>query len=266
MNNLGFYKITLPIEKNVFEELSNSVNFETITKGRIGNNLVNILDNQNIPIVRTTSIYNIPPHNFSNEHHQIIASLNIAIQNQSIENLQLVDFNNALIEIYDCNYSKMNYHSDQSLDLEAGSFIGLFSCYENPDKLIEKNIRKLKIKDKVNNEEFEISLTHNSIVLFSLATNEKFLHKIILESTLSKKKFESDNKWLGITFRKSKTFVHFKDNLPYLSDGELLTLADENQKKEFYTLRGQENNNLNFVYPILPYTLSTSDTMKPIGL
>jgi hypothetical protein len=263
MNNLGFYKITLPLEKNLFEELSNSVIFEAITKGRIGNNLVHIAD-QHIPITRTTSIYTIPSHNFSNVHHKIIASLNTEIQNNSIENLQSADFNNALIEIYDCNYSKMNYHSDQSLDLEAGSFIGLFSCYENPDKLIEKNIRKLKIKNKDSNEEFEIPLTHNSVILFSLATNEKFLHKIILESTLSKKKLEADNKWLGITFRKSKTLIHFKDNLPYFSNGELLTLADENQKKEFYTLRGQENNNLNFVYPLLPYTLSPGDTLKPI--
>lgn len=265
MNDSGFYKITLPLKEKLFEELSNSVTFETITKGRIGNNLVHI-SNQNIPITRTTSIYNIPAHNFSSIHHQIIASINTAIQNNPSEDLQLVDFNNALIEIYDCNYSKMNYHSDQSLDLEAGSFTGLFSCYENPDKLIEKNIRKLKIKDKVSSEEFEILLTHNSIILFSLATNEKFLHKIILESTLSKKKLEFDNKWLGITFRKSKTFIHFKDNLPYLSNGELLTLADENQKKEFYTLRGQENNNINFAYPILPYTLSTGDIMKPIEL
>ncbi|MBF4472420.1 MULTISPECIES: alpha-ketoglutarate-dependent dioxygenase AlkB [Flavobacterium] len=262
MNNLGFYKITLPLE-NLFEELSNSITFENITKGRIGNNLVNISD-QNIPITRTTSIYNIPPHDFSPVHHQIIASLNTEIQNNPIENLQSADFNNALIEIYDCNYSKMNYHSDQSLDLETGSFIGLFSCYENPDNLIEKNIRKLKIKDKVSNEEYEIPLTHNSIILFSLETNKKFLHKIILESALSKKKLEFDNKWLGITFRKSKTFIHFKDNLPYFSNGELLTLADENQKKEFYTLRGQENNNLNFIYPILSYTLSIGDTMEPI--
>lgn len=110
----------------------------------------------------------------------------------------------------------------------------------------------------------EIALTHNSIVLFSLETNGKFLHKIILESTLSKKKQEVDNKWLGITFRKSKTFIHFKDNLPYFANGDLLTLADENQKKEFYTLRGKENNNLNFVYPTLPYILSVGDTMKPI--
>lgn len=263
MNNLGFYKITLPFEKNLFEELSSSVTFEDITKGRVGNNLVNI-SNGTIPITRTTSIYNIPSHGFCDIHHQIIGSLNAAIKEHSIEKMQLLDFNNALIEIYDCNYSKMNYHSDQSLDLESGSFIGLFSCYENPDKLIEKNIRKLKIKDKVSNEEFEIALTHNSVVLFSLETNEKFLHKIILESTLSKKKHEVDNKWLGITFRKSKTFIHFKDNLPYFANGDLLTLADENQKKEFYTLRGKENNNLNFVYPTLPYTLSVGDTMKPI--
>jgi hypothetical protein len=175
--------------------------------------------------------------------------------------LPVLDFNNALIEVYDCNYATMKYHSDQDLDLENESYIGLFTCYENPSELTEKNIRKLKIKDKVTNEEFDISLTHNSIVLFSVLTNKKFLHKIILESIPSIKKLESDNRWLGITFRKSKTFIQFKNNQPHFSNGDLLVLANEDQKKEFYKLRGEENFNMNFVYPKLSYTLSIGDTL-----
>ncbi|WP_163410287.1 hypothetical protein [Flavobacterium ajazii] len=262
MNNSGFYKISLSFENNLFDKLSHSVNFENITKGRIGNHLV-YLKNETVPIVRTTTIYNIPAHNFSSIHHQIIESLNTEIQNSSLDYLSFLDFNNALIEVYDSNYATMKYHSDQAMDLEADSYIGLFTCYEKPNELTEKNIRKLKIKDKFTDEEFDIPLTHNSIVLFSLFTNTKYLHKIVLESIPGQKKSGEDNKWMGITFRKSKTFIQFKNNMPYFPDGELLTLADEDEKKEFFKLRSEENNNMNFEYPKLKYTLSVGDTIIP---
>lgn len=261
MNNSGFYKITLPLAKDLFNELLESADFENVAKGRIGNHLVKVGE-KGIPIVRTTTMYDIPANNFSDIHNQIIESLNIENQNIN-KNLPFLDFDNALIEVYDCNYTTMKYHSDQSMDLEVDSYIGLFTCYENPNELTEKNIRKLKLKDRITDEELEISLTHNSVVLFSLETNAKFLHKIILESVPSPKRSEKDNKWLGITFRKSKTFIQFRDHLPYFSDGELLTLADEDQKKEFFKLRGQENSVLNFTYPKLSYTLSVGDTILP---
>ncbi len=65
-----------------------------------------------------------------------------------------------------------------------------------------------------------------------------------------------DNKWLGITFRKSKTYIQFRDNLPCFSTGELFKLADKEQESEFFQLRGQENRSLDFVYPDLSYTIS----------
>ncbi|HEX8015048.1 MAG TPA: hypothetical protein VF465_07430 [Flavobacterium sp.] len=262
MDNSGFYKITLPLEKNLFNDLLNTASFENVAKGRIGNHLVAISKN-GVPIVRTTTLYSIPAHNFSAIHHNIIDSLNETIKKDKRYQLPLLEFNNALIEVYDFNYATMKYHSDQCMDLEMDSFIGLYTCYENPDKLTEKNLRKLKFKDKSTNEEFEITLTHNSIVLFSLETNTKFLHKIILESLPSLKKSELDNKWLGITFRKSKTFIDFTDGLPHFSTGELLELADDDQKAQFFKLRGEENSIVNFVYPKVLYTLSIGDTLAP---
>lgn len=160
----------------------------------------------------------------------------------------------------------MNYHSDQALDLETGSYIALFSCYERPEELAESAQRTLKVKSKTRDEEFGFSLENNSVVLFSLTTNTNFQHKIVLESPKGAKPTHPSNRWLGITFRQSKTFVRFEGKLPYLSNGELLTLADESLSKEFYTLRGEENNSVNFVYPHIAYTLSIGDTLLPIGL
>jgi len=121
------------------------------------------------------------------------------------------------------------------------------------------------VKEKGSDEELEIPLTHNSVILFSVETNSKFLHKIVLDRISHQKPLQSDNKWLGITFRKSKTFIEFEDNLAYFSNGQLLELANEEQKTEFFKLRGQENRLLDFVYPKLSYTLSIADRLIPIN-
>ncbi|WP_281231766.1 hypothetical protein [Flavobacterium gelatinilyticum] len=262
MNNQDFFVSTILLEENIFDELSKSVEFENVAKGRIGNHLVKITD-KGVPMVRTTTLYTIPAQDFCSIHHKIVQKINDAIQGKIENKLQIQDFNNALIEIYDCNYSKMKYHSDQCMDLEVDSYICLFTCYENPEQLTEKLLRRMKIKNKETEEEFEIPLQHNSIVLFSLVANTKYLHKIVLESFSGLKSSESDNRWLGITFRKSKTFIQFTDGKPHFPDGEALVLADEEQKKEFFKFRGGENNNIKFTYPKMSYTLSLGDTLLP---
>ena len=42
-----------------------------------------------------------------------------------------------------------------------------------------------------------------------------------------------------------------------------MTLADPEQAREFYQLRGQENDALEFEYPDISYTLSTGDMLEP---
>ncbi len=257
VNQNEFIKVSLPFDHNLFHELSNNINFENVGKGRLGNHLVKISDD-GIPIVRTTTQYNIPAHDFSTIHKVIVDNIN-----KKLENLPPINFNNALIEIYDTSYTKMKYHSDQSLDLATNSYIGLFSCYENPSELTEQSIRKLKIKNKITDEEFEILLTHNSFILFSLSANSRFFHKIVLDQVPKQKPLNDENKWLGITFRESKTFIQFKNKLPYFVNSELLELANDEQKKIYYRLRGEENRSVNFIYPKIGYTLSKADTIIP---
>ncbi|MFC3157678.1 2OG-Fe(II) oxygenase superfamily protein [Chryseobacterium arachidis] len=260
MNNSGFYQLQLSFKENLFKDLFNSTEFEISGKGRLGNHLVK-MDDGNIAVVRTTTRYTIPATVFSPIHDSLINSINEKISTENIT-LPEQNFNNALIEVYDSSYSKMNFHSDQALDLDEKSCIALFSCYENPDELEEFHLRKLVVKDKTNEEEFEIVLNHNSVVLFSVETNRKFQHKIILDSKQNPKPL-TDNKWLGITFRTSKTCIQFKNDIPYFSTGELFTLADKEQESDFFKLRGQENRSLDFAYPDLSYTISPADLMIP---
>jgi hypothetical protein len=270
---MDFFIHKLHLENNLFHKLSHSIDFEELGKGRKGNILVNKND-INIPIVRTTTNYQKPAHIFSDFHYELVKNIKNTIN--TFENSQFnsqfnnqilnLDFNNAMIEIYDQDYTKMGYHSDQCLDLENNSCIALFSCYERPNELLAHHLRTLKIKNKATNEETELLLENNTFVIFSLKTNALFQHKIILENPKENptKNPLIENNWLGITFRKSKTFVHFEDNLPYFSNGNLLEIANETQKKDFFMLKGQENNNIDFMYPNIAYTLSVSDTLLPI--
>jgi hypothetical protein len=241
-----FIVINLNYDTNLFDELANSVIWNNVTNGRKGAILVDCKDGI-LPIVRTTTIYNKPVQSFSPIHYKIINS----IKNNFSKN---VEFNNGLIEIYDRNYRSMKFHSDQSLDLVKDSYIGIFSCYDC-DKQFD--IRTLKIQEKATGNSFEIKLEPNSVVLFSYETNYKYLHKIILESNTN------NNKWLGITFRLSNTFIKFIDGKPIInSNNKELILANYEQKKEFYEQRSKENNSIEFEYPEINYTISPSDLMN----
>ncbi len=261
-NKLGFYKWTLPLQKDLFFDLSSSIDFEEVGKGRKGNHLTKMED-KGVPLVRTTSKYNIPAHQFSDTHDLIAERILSIAKNETELEAAAISFNHALIEIYDSSYFKMKYHSDQALDLEMDSYVALFSCYERPEEIAAPFLRRLKVRNKVTKEEQEFTLENNSVILFSLSTNSEYQHKIILDASSNQKDLLADNRWLGITFRKSKTFIQFKNDLPYFANGEPLALADENQQRAFYKWRGQENKSRDFVYPPIAYTLSKGDTLMP---
>ena len=242
---------TLPTEGNPFEELFASARFEDVGKGRLGTVLVRVDETGNVPLVRTTTRYSAPAQRFRTVHERL------ARQIQERAGLS-ADLNNALVENYTNAYRTMGSHSDQALDLADGSFIAVFSCYKHPE-LVDPP-RKLIVESKVSGGgNFEVPLTHNSVVVFSVDTNRRLRHKIVLDTPAQ----TADNQWLGFTFRTSKTFVRFRDGHTYFPDGARLTLADDEQRNEFYQLRRRENKETDFTYPQLTYTISESDLIPP---
>jgi hypothetical protein len=242
---------TLLTDGNLFEELFASVRFEDVGKGRQGAVLIKIDETCIIPIVRTTTRYNVPAQCFQSVHEQL------AQQIQTIASLS-VGFNNALIENYTNAYTTMGSHSDQALDLADESFIAIFSCYKHPE--LANPPRKLLVELKESgSDKIEIHLTHNSVVLFDLDTNRRLKHKIVLDTSIQ----TPENQWLGITFRTSKTFVRFRDEYVYFLDDTRLMFANDEQRREFYDLRRRENNETDFTYPRITYTISESDMMQP---
>jgi hypothetical protein len=71
-----------------------------------------------------------------------------------------------------------------------------------------------------------------------------------------------DDKWLGITFRLSKTYIEFVNEISYFyKTDKKLKLANEEETKEFYKMRQTENKSINFEYPEINYTISESDLL-----
>lgn len=242
-----FKKFLIPYHLNSFEILSKSIKFEGIGEGRKTAVLVTCEDNS-IPIVRTTTKSNYPSQAFLGIHYDLIKII------KETSKMTELSFNNALMEIYAHKYRNMKYHSDQSLDLEEKSYICLFSCYDNA-----MGNRTLRIKDKTSGSNADLVLEHNSIVVFSLAANSRFLHKIILEKYCKDNK---DNHWLGITFRLSKTLIKFVKLVPYICrTGKPLTLATEKETIEFLKEKGKENKEVAHSYSEINYTLSKSDML-----
>lgn len=227
-----FHKFFINTHQDIFSDLS-SCEFEQITHGRKGANLC-----INNSLVRTTTKYKLPNQPFGEVHHDLINKI------KSIKSD--VRLNNALVEIYDDDYRSMGYHSDQALDLENDSYICIFSCYDKPG-----GVRKLIIKNKTTNKESEVVMDHSSVIVFSTQTNKEFLHKIILDECRG-------SRWLGVTFRLSKTFVEFINGVAHINK-KILRLANEDETREFYKLRSRENREINYLYPDIDYTISPGD-------
>jgi hypothetical protein len=240
-----FTKIHLNYETNLFDQLS-AIQFENIIPGRQGAILANLQDDK-IPIVRSTTSYNNPTQSFLPIHHTIIEDIK--------SNSQIKDLNNAQIEIYDSQYRKMKFHTDQSLDLADNSYICIYSCYDKP----KYDVRKLIIKEKQTSKQTEMTLDHNSVIIFSTETNKKHLHKIILQNN------NYNNLWLGITFRLSKTWIKFINEIPYFESNKQLILANKDEQKELRKLKGLENSKLDYQYPEISYTISTGDLIPMVS-
>lgn len=240
------------VQGDPFEDLTASLLLESVGKGREGTVLVKPEPARGVPIVRTTTQYSSPAQCFKPVH----SSLAERIQNQA---KLPAGFNNALFERYSNAYATMGLHSDQDLDLQAGTHIAVYSCYRRPEL---PPARVLVVESKeAGGPRFEIQLAHNSAVVWSLEANRRYRHKIVL----SERGRDRENQWVGVTFRTSKTFVHARGGRTCLEDGSPLTLAGEEQRREFFSLRGRENKGTDFSYPRLSYTISESDLVPPVA-
>ncbi|WP_372498562.1 hypothetical protein [Yinghuangia soli] len=242
----------MPAEDDLYAELSASVRWEDLGKGRRGAVLTKVDEAGGVPLVRTTTRYGNPAQCFRAVHERLARKV------QERAGISAA-FDNALIEGYTNAYRTMGGHSDQALDLADGSYVAVFSCYQDADA---GPSRKLVFAAKESGEKLEVPLAHNSVVAFSVDANRRMTHRILFDASALD---TADNPWLGVTFRTSKTVVRFRDGQPYLPQGAPLVSADEEQQREFYRLRRRENDEADFVYPELTYTVSDTDLVPPVS-
>ncbi|MFG2819164.1 hypothetical protein ACGFX4_07000 [Kitasatospora sp. NPDC048365] len=247
----GILRLSVPSDADLFAELSAASALEDVGKGRRGAVLAGVDEAGRVPLVRTTTRYGSPAQRFRDVHERLAREI------QDRAGLA-VGFNNALVEVYTNAYATMGAHSDQALDLADGSFIAVFSCYRRPEA---EPARKLVFEQKEpGGEGFEIPLAHHGVVAFSVALNRRLRHRIVLDAPAR----AADNEWLGVTFRTSRTFLRFEDGQPHLPQGGRLTPATDEQSRDFYRLRRRENQETDFRYPPLTYTVSASDLLPPV--
>lgn len=266
---MKFHSLSLPPSPlPPFETLESTLIYESFSKNRkLAVLHVPTSADGFIPLVRTTTRYSIPSQMLGGKVEVIWQFVERNVKEflqRHFEGDQepFMDghfFNNATVEIYDCKYTTMKYHTDMALDLKPESWIALYSCYEDDS---EQHLRTLKIKNKETLEEQEITLHNNSIVLFSTETNKKHLHQI-----MSKHKLLGSKQWIGVTMRTAKTLKSTESDKTYISTQETpnhkaqLRLADEDEVKTFCLYKGKENATQDFVYPEIDFTVSGSDLM-----
>ena len=251
LDEFRVYRMPFPAERDMFEELQSGIKFEQFGSGR----WVGIVVQQNadggVPIVRTSTKYTTPAQRCTPAH------LELAREIESMASLKY-ELNNAMVERYNDTYTSMGFHSDQAQDLLPGSDIAVYSCYKSSE---EESMcaRKLVVEAKDGSSTSEVPLRHNHVVVFSLDTNRRFRHKIVLDGEGKK-----GNEWLGVTIRTSNRHVQYRDGEGYWESGDKVRLASDEEKKEFYKLRGMENKQCDFHYPLMTYSISPSDGMAPL--
>ena len=227
------------------------VETEPAGKGRTAAILVRSDGKHRVPLVRTTAVLQRPSQPFGEQHAALA---------DRIASLGHKQFNNALLEVYDSSCKSMGEHSDMALDLDPKSTICLFSCYRDPN---ETNLRELHLRSKnrkdssfedssFEEEKTVIRLEHGMAVFLPVALNARVVHKIV-----AGRKTESE--WLGLTLRRSKRLLTRHEGKLVFQNGTALTLADDEQRREFCKHKGQENRVVDYEFPEIAYTISPGD-------
>jgi hypothetical protein len=207
-------------------------------------------DPRGVPIVRTTTAYTLPAQCFRPIHtalaRQIRACASLAIP-----------FNNALLEVYTRAYTTMGAHSDQALDLDDAGEIALFSCYEHPEA---GPSRRLMVESKEpGGPSFAIPLVPRP----RRRVLRRHQSQVPPPDRAGPRDRSSRQPLARGHVSHLEDLVHLRDGQPRLADGAPLTLASDEERREFLRLRRRENQETDFVYPRVTCTLSPSDLWPP---
>jgi len=237
---------TPDLNGTLFTSLLQSLTLERLAPTRQAANLALPDSLGHLPIVRTTTPYTHIVQPFPPSFLALRTSVTDAI---SAGTGHGTPFNNAMVELYDSSYTKMGFHTDQAQDLADESYICIFSCYEGGTLESAEPPRMLVVKNKRTEVITEYPMRNHECIVFSTTTNAAHVHKIVGGGCR--------RRWLGVTFRTSKTFVERReDGLFFVGSGKLLRRATEEDAVEMRKCKGRENKEDDFIWPDMGFTIS----------
>jgi len=232
---------------SLFKSFSQSIALESLAPTRQVANLAVSTSAGHVPIVRTTTSYKHAIQPFPPAFLALRTAISEAIATQTGHD---TSHNNAMVELYNPEYSKMGFHTDQAQDLAEESYICIFSCYEGGTLEVNEPPRILVVKDKRTETIKEIPMRHGECIVFSTATNAAHVHKIVGGGCR--------RRWLGVTMRMSKTFVERRGNeLYFVESGKLLRHATAEDVVEMRRCKGRENREEDYLWPDMDFTISS---------
>lgn len=226
----SFFELEVRIaDTSLFTALACSVPLERVARGRCAAVLVK--EQEPSPVFRTTTSYRLPPSFFQPIHMRVVEAIRGVFRE--------ADFNHAMLEHYSSECRTMAEHTDQAQDAEEGSWFAIFGCYRDA----QAPCRELQIRNKQTGERQTIPMGDRCVVLFNTESNRRHVHKIT-----------GDAEWMALTLRLSKT---------RLTSG--MRLANPAEVGEMRRLKGIENRDACFTWPVLNYTLSPGDLLMPVN-
>jgi hypothetical protein len=293
IHNAGVYfKKFFSSEKNYFDELEKSHNFQDLTESnkpgksyRKGIYLSEVKEKDDVlhfNLLRCSTNLGGPTDNFRNIDREIVDKVNKMSKYFFDEKVEL---NHVLAQIYN-NYTvdqkekkaKIKGHADKTKDMPPNGLMAFCTFYKElpidskndymykNNSVLTKLRFKLKLPEKYPDlvERFDITLYPNSVFLMSLDTNRIYTHEIV-PSSLPIDKIPIR---LGYVIRCSKTEAVFKDDNTYIvTDNKYVKLEKptESDITELKKMYAEENYSDNIVeYGNVYYSLNDGDYVKPI--
>jgi nicotinamidase-related amidase/alkylated DNA repair dioxygenase AlkB len=197
----SFVHFNLGLPNDAFRQVLNEVDWHTIAvKGGKLSRKISIQGTFVSNEFSTT--YPIYRHPAENQPNTIPWTPIVSVLKNICSEYLGIDFNHALVQLYQGGKSWISEHSDKTLDIEKGSDIVSLSLGATRTMiLISKNGKK---------ERFRIALPNNSLFVLGPKSNRNYWHTIKQDKRMEQSKTQDERDFDGIrislTFRRIATF------------------------------------------------------------
>lgn len=288
INDVGFYFDNFFEKDNIFEEIVNAHEFQSLTesnknssayrKGIYITNVENVEDYTKFNLLRCSTNFVGPTDNIRDIDKYIIDKVN-DIRTELYPDT--VELNHVLAQIYYNQIvnnkekkAKIKEHSDKTKDMPLNCVMAFCTFYIDLKNDLDESftILRFKLKDCVKNDKyikkFDIILQPNSLFIMPISTNRLYTHEII-PPKLNNHRLPTR---MGYVIRSSKTEAIHKNYETFIKEDlkedinlvklNVLTNDNINELRELYLLENMTDEIVN--YPHIYYSMNNGDYLQPL--